>query len=125
MADSSSTPACSMASSEPKAEAIRRAVGGPRRRIDKATSTRHRSACRALSISSNILRVFSPGRTYTGTSAVPLRVVFRSTRTTTASAGTSYPGYGSVAASAGAPAAACRRAESFFAGVGAVQNAGT
>lgn len=42
--DSSSTLARSMASSDPNVLAITRAVGGPSRLMDRATSTRHKSA---------------------------------------------------------------------------------
>ena len=133
----SSAVAFAIASSEPNAEATSRAVGGPRRRIDNATSTRHRSACRAFSISSSILRVFSIGRVMIGWTPVP----FVSVRTTTASDGTSYPGYAvapaesarlsapvgsptcpSVVSDAPSRSANCL-AVSFRAGAGAVQNA--
>ena len=115
--DSSSTLACSMASSEPNALAMVRAVGGPSRRMDRATSTRHRSAWRALSISSSIFLVFSAGRIYIGcTLDVPERDTLVSSRTTTASSGTSYSGY-----SADSSTESLR----FLATVGAVQNAGT
>ena len=125
IAESSSTLACSIASSEPKAVAMVRAVGGPRRRIDSATSTRHKSTCLAFSISSSILRVFSAGRTYTGCTLVtPVRDTLVSSRITTASAGTLYSGYSETAAPFTSSSASFL-AESFLAEVGAVQNAGT
>ena len=116
--DNSSTLACSMASNVPNALAMVRAVGGPSLRMDRATRTRHRSAWRALSISSSILRVFSAGRMYTGcTLDAPPRDTLISSRMTTASSGTTYCGYSAVSSMS----ASLR----LRAAVGAVQNAGT